>query len=186
MMEVKTRKQAMLDGENKYFTGRPCRNGHMSFRYVQSGSCYDCINGSKISPDSPSVVAREKRLNEVAANLKAKQTVKENLALIRVRIFHGQREEVAAAAYALAAVRYPMLTLDDIDPKLAPTDKHEHGGAMYAFYCHDEDISMLRSIASNLFNANKRPLQVDGRTQAQRNIEEAGGFVDTTPPMSFK
>ena len=185
-MQVKTRKQAMADGENKYFTGQPCKNGHMSFRYVQSGSCYDCINGDKISQDSPTVIAREKRLSEVAATLKAKQIAKDNLALIRVRAFHGQREQIAAAAYAMAAMRYPSLTLDDIDPKLAPTDKHENGGAMHAFYCHDDDIAMLRSIAASLFNANKQPLQVDSLAQAQRNVNEAGGFIDTTPPMSFK
>lgn len=36
-------------GLNKYFTGKPCSNGHVSERYVQSGSCSQCINGIAIS-----------------------------------------------------------------------------------------------------------------------------------------
>lgn len=42
MREVKTRRQAAEAGENKYFTGRPCKNGHLSLRYTNSGICCAC------------------------------------------------------------------------------------------------------------------------------------------------
>jgi hypothetical protein len=43
-MEIKSRKQAIVDGDNIFYTGIPCANGHITYRYVQSGSCKDCIN----------------------------------------------------------------------------------------------------------------------------------------------
>ena len=33
---------------NKYNTGRPCRNGHLSDRYTVSGSCIRCISANTI------------------------------------------------------------------------------------------------------------------------------------------
>lgn len=40
-MEIKTRKQAISDGSKFYFTGRPCKKGHISKRHIGSG-CYQC------------------------------------------------------------------------------------------------------------------------------------------------
>jgi len=42
-VEVKTRKEATLAGESKYFTGVPCKDGHVSERYVKNSTCVECI-----------------------------------------------------------------------------------------------------------------------------------------------
>ena len=34
--------QAQLDGEQFYFTGRPCKQGHISHRYTSNGHCIEC------------------------------------------------------------------------------------------------------------------------------------------------
>lgn len=41
-MEIKKRRDAAEAGENKYYTGRPCTNGHDSPRYTSSGICCKC------------------------------------------------------------------------------------------------------------------------------------------------
>lgn len=46
MTTIITRKEAKIAGLNKYFTAKECRNGHVAERYVQSGSCSQCINGN--------------------------------------------------------------------------------------------------------------------------------------------
>lgn len=184
MMEIKTRKQAMIDGENTYFTGKPCKNGHMSYRYVQSGTCYDCINLPKLSPDSPTAKAREQRLTEAATALQAKNLVKENLALVKVRMFSQEREGVALAAYALAAMRFPTLTPSDIDPRVAPIGREPSGTALYSFYCHDDDISALRAAAAETFN--KYPTNIVKMRQEALRLAQQYVEPDTTPPMSFK
>lgn len=183
-MEIKTRKEAMTAGDNTYFTGKPCKNGHLSYRYSQSGACYDCINAARLAPDSATATARERRLSEAAQFLQAKNLVKENLALVKVRVFPSEREGVALAAYCLAAMRFPSITPADIDPRVAPVGREPSGTALYSFYCHDDDIAALRAAAAATFV--KYP--INATAARARAIEAAQGFMepDTTPPMSFK
>jgi hypothetical protein len=45
-MEIITFEEAKEIGQNWYFTGKPCKNGHVAKRYFSSGrrgSCYECI-----------------------------------------------------------------------------------------------------------------------------------------------
>ena len=37
-----TRKEALLAGESEYFTGKPCKNGHVLARDTLSGRCPKC------------------------------------------------------------------------------------------------------------------------------------------------
>jgi hypothetical protein len=41
-MIIVTKQQAKLTGLKKYFTGLPCKNGHISERTVASSNCVDC------------------------------------------------------------------------------------------------------------------------------------------------
>lgn len=43
MSEIVTRQQAISKGLIKYYTGRPCKHGHYSFRYVNTASCCACL-----------------------------------------------------------------------------------------------------------------------------------------------
>jgi hypothetical protein len=40
-MDIKTRSQAIKDGQKLYFTGKPCKHGHISPRFV-FGACLEC------------------------------------------------------------------------------------------------------------------------------------------------
>jgi hypothetical protein len=42
-MRQKTRKQSENDGDKRFYTGIPCRQGHDSFRYTSTGNCCACI-----------------------------------------------------------------------------------------------------------------------------------------------
>jgi hypothetical protein len=41
-MKTITRSEAASQRLRKYFTGKKCRNGHISERYTLSGSCVSC------------------------------------------------------------------------------------------------------------------------------------------------
>lgn len=41
-MQVISRKEAKAQGLKVYYTGTPCKNGHVSKRYVSSGKCASC------------------------------------------------------------------------------------------------------------------------------------------------
>ena len=42
MKEIISRKDAIAKGMNRYFTGKPCKHGHISERYTQAGNCDSC------------------------------------------------------------------------------------------------------------------------------------------------
>jgi len=46
-MEIISRKEAQMRGMNKYFTGKPCVNGHINYRYTASSVCYDCLRKNR-------------------------------------------------------------------------------------------------------------------------------------------
>jgi len=43
LREVVTWSEARDRGQRYYFTGRPCKHGHVALRVVESGTCYECM-----------------------------------------------------------------------------------------------------------------------------------------------
>lgn len=41
-MEIKTRKQALIDCDTVYYTGKSCKHGHFAKRYTSNGACHTC------------------------------------------------------------------------------------------------------------------------------------------------
>jgi hypothetical protein len=105
-MEIIARKDARAAGLNKYFTGQACKNGHVDFRYVQSGACRSCINhynGGGSFSDDPEVAAATAQLlaaqNVVAEARKAAEARKVDEAQRR----HREAAEAASLAKARKA-----------------------------------------------------------------------------------
>lgn len=42
MMKIVTRTEAAKAGLKRYFTGKPCKHGHCSERWVYNGHCVEC------------------------------------------------------------------------------------------------------------------------------------------------
>lgn len=195
-MNIVSRAQAKAAGLNRYFTGMPCRKGHVDFRYTASGACKSCIAANNMSQsstnltDDPDVAAAKQALDAataahseairaaesrrqleklgrqdakqsqrvemeaLAADIKLRHDAKAQLVRVPIRCFDVDRDALAASAWALAVMRYPMLTLGDIDPRHLPQDKAA-GTGLYAFYCHNEDVPQLREIAAGMVMAHK-------------------------------
>lgn len=51
-MEIISRKDAINQGLNAYYTGEPCKNNHVAKRYVQSGTCSACISNRDPIPSN--------------------------------------------------------------------------------------------------------------------------------------
>jgi hypothetical protein len=41
-----SRKEAIKAGADLYWTGKQCKNGHMSYRYVSNWQCRECLMAS--------------------------------------------------------------------------------------------------------------------------------------------
>lgn len=42
-MQIVSRKTAVAQGLQRYFTGKPCKNGHVEERYLANGRCLVCL-----------------------------------------------------------------------------------------------------------------------------------------------
>ena len=47
-MKTITRKEAIKEGLVRYYTGKPCKRGHKSERYVSGSACVECMNSAKV------------------------------------------------------------------------------------------------------------------------------------------
>ena len=56
----KTRKAALLNGDTQYFSGIPCKHGHIAARRAKTGECLDCryIALSKWRKENPQQVKK--------------------------------------------------------------------------------------------------------------------------------
>ena len=68
MSRAAERASAKLAGEKFYFTGKPCKNGHISKRYTDRGTCVQCM---VLSFESK----KEDRLAEMRSNYAQKKSV---------------------------------------------------------------------------------------------------------------
>jgi hypothetical protein len=46
--EIISRSEAKAQGLKTYFTGKPCKHGHVAIRLVSNGSCRQCAYGQNI------------------------------------------------------------------------------------------------------------------------------------------
>jgi hypothetical protein len=49
MTDIISRKDAIKNGLHKYYTGKPCKNGHYSERYTLGSECQACIKNTVYS-----------------------------------------------------------------------------------------------------------------------------------------
>jgi len=54
-----TRKAAIKSGASFYFTGKPCKRGHLSVRYTHTSNCRECMF-EKVSKDRESISLNRK------------------------------------------------------------------------------------------------------------------------------
>lgn len=99
-MEIITRASAMAANLNRYFTGKPCVNGHVDYRYTTSGACKSCLaenNGKIIVKETPELIAARVAVEQAAAALtKAKERYAELARVSRKVKVDKQNERLVA------------------------------------------------------------------------------------------
>lgn len=54
-MEIISCKEAKAKGLKRYFTGKPCKRGHVAERYTATGNCLQCDNERPVSVNHRSI-----------------------------------------------------------------------------------------------------------------------------------
>ena len=124
-MNVISCKDARLQGLTMYYTGKPCKHGHIAQRLVVNGTCYDCIKlrVSKWQQENPDKVKQSHeawvKRNPGVANERRKKWYAENLDRHneQMRKYHADRPHLRAVlsskARASQLQRTPSWLTDD-------------------------------------------------------------------------
>lgn len=126
----KSRKEAKRIGSIKYFTGEPCKHGHIAARYTDSGTCQECLT----KKPAPSVaVAQDQQI----------------LVPTKIRVSAENYKRVLDLAIDLTRIRYPSVRDRQIESK--PGGKDAQGGLLlYTLNLHPQDGQVVASFAASL------------------------------------
>ncbi len=81
MYEIITRSDAKLQQQQYYFTGKPCKHGHLALRRTRDGKCKDCdlMYGASWRKENPNAAAEWRKENPDYAKEKYQENREERL-----------------------------------------------------------------------------------------------------------
>lgn len=132
-MQRSERYDAKLKGLKTFDTGKPCINGHLSFRYTSSGNCAKCVTSTA---------------NDTGH-------FRHVLGPISLRVAPEDVERLALIIFAYAKMRYPEIDQELIRTHRKPT-KHAGGTSLYHFMCHVDDALDLVKASVDMLNTHTR------------------------------
>jgi hypothetical protein len=140
-MDIISRDSALHNRDTCYFTGKPCKRGHISPRYVKNCACTACLHPVYTTAQS---AERVKLTNQ-------KSAMKDSLTLQGFTIHPDDLEIFISTLLLYSQIRYPELIARDLTSRR----KSISGGPefrTYYFRAHLEDrpklVEMEKSLAS--------------------------------------
>lgn len=137
-MEV-TRQAAITKQEMYFFTGKPCKRGHVVKRYTKNGACYECLH-----PTINSTEIKERK-RESAYRKLARRRMKKAI----FRVYNQDFATLKFMVWSFGQLREPALRPIDIETRakpgmITPTKYFE------TFWIFPEDEPALRDVERGL------------------------------------
>jgi hypothetical protein len=113
-----SRDEAWAVRSKTYWTGIPCINGHISYRYTQNGSCAECINPpqenrAKMEYWQDRVRVQQER-RAARERVKARVSQRSNLCLLKLnRMPDDLIAQFTAVCWTWAVMKHPLIELND-------------------------------------------------------------------------
>jgi hypothetical protein len=138
-MEIITREDARRRGDSKYFTGIPCKNNHLTYRYTQSGTCAGCI---RIYNAPMEIVEDHQRRRDNLARL----------VTFRTRIADVDVGFISEMVLASVKAREPSAEMRDVFKSSVGVKRIDASG-LHSFKCFAEDLQPLRDAMVKIFDS---------------------------------
>lgn len=174
----KNRKLAVAAGVKKFFTGEPCKHGHVAYRYTQSGTCSACI---RASVDAVSEALRSDKPDPSVARA-ARRAALEQLVEIQVRSRPEAVAAIRALAGSLVTMRFPELNNNDAWSNKSGTNP-AGGTLLYKMYVHSDDIQFIRTEAQKTMNPVPVDIAAERRRIFGKAAMEADAKLEPEPPF---
>lgn len=160
-MQIITRSEAINRKILRYFTGVPCKRGHLVERYTLNSACIDCLHpkfGQEIiaarkaarkleviKRQTAILEQRELRRNEREKRAIAKRKMKQFKVILDV----DDRDAFAERVLVYVRLTERALRIEDVKTRFTPIGM-DIGKWLYAFRAFQVDIPYLRTIAKDL------------------------------------
>ena len=148
-MQIVTRKQAVDGKLGIYYTGQPCKNGHVAERYTTSGGCKACI---------AEAVAGVRRAVGGGRNTPERQAQIDGLVSIKLRAHPLDEATILDTAAAVTLARRPLLVATDVVGARKGA-KPEGGTLLYFVNVDPADVQVLRDMQNAMLTARGPNLQ---------------------------
>lgn len=177
-MQIVTREEAITRQSARYFTGKPCKRGHISERYTKMAACIECLHPKFTSIESRRrgamalVKLGEKREQERLA------VVARSLDRIKIRLHPNDVELFESALLAAAIGHEPSMGLRHLRTRFVPKIYGKEI-RLHCFRCFPEDKSTLFALQDSLESV-RRPTVAP--LSPQQRLEAALAMVDKQLP----
>ncbi len=171
-MEIITRKYALSTGLPKYFTGKKCSHGHLTYRYTKSGSCSACISAANgRSPltaidDAGAIPQHDLRRGEPIhvdpAMVEQLRGYDCDTTMVKVAVYDADANLIHEVARNLLQARYPAVDASAFRVPLRVHRRLADGVALYLIRCHPADSDLLTATGHAM---------IQGRNDAHRVAE---------------
>lgn len=171
-MELVTRQDAVSKGLGRYFTGKPCKHGHVTQRFTSSSGCIECVH-----PTFVNLEWQQRRADALQKRQEKEdqRNIRERLAHVTARmvpifILLNPEDLAVFRAFALAAamMHEPTLTQSQIETRYKP--KYWGSRLRYTFMCFPGDEPTLRDFQDSLDMA-RRPTVPVNSASAQARLD---------------
>lgn len=157
---MNTRKEAIAAGVGTYTTGKPCKYGHLSYRYTQSGSCAQCVaesasvgrellNKHKREYRELTVAKKTAALQPILAARHARDEALKALEPIKVLAHPQDVSIVFDTAIELCLAAFPILDRADVTPPRTPIK----GNPVYRVHVPPDQVEFMHQVANALYVA---------------------------------
>jgi hypothetical protein len=157
-MEIISRSEAKNKGLSQYFTGTPCKNNHLAYRYVQSGSCSACIKSHS---------AGIEKIETYYDNSQYKKA-QQRLVPYYIRVFDKDLAYYSSIVLVTCQAREPSIQMRDVWRGTQGAN-NQTGSSRYPFKCFAEDMETLRQVAVEIFLSSIKPVAV---SHVMRQVQE--------------
>lgn len=156
---ITTRIEALQMGVTRYFTGKPCKRGHISNRYTQNGGCVECMAKTTLTARQAMRDNNgEQRAAALAPLLAAREAAREvkddaDAQLVEIRVLirdNTDRLMVFETTTELCLAAIPKLKRDDVWPNKKPV---KEGTPVFRVLVPEDQVAFVREMTNLLWMA---------------------------------
>lgn len=172
-MEIVTRHQAIDQKLSRYYTGKPCKRGHLSERYTQMSACIECLHPKFENSDiRDRRTARELVESEKKTAREAIHRARAKMVHIKIQLHQDDIDLFHAVLLAASIAHEPSIQLRHLLSRFVPkcTGPKTH---IRGFMVFPEDETMLRVLQDSLEAARRPAVSLNAMVQAEERLYKA-------------